>query len=251
MRQPLVIANWKLNGDLKLAEAFSQRWSKLTHGEAQAQHQADVAICPPAIFLSECKRLFPSLVLGAQNCSAETSGAYTGELSAKMFADVGVKYVLLGHSERRALFAENDALIARKVQAVQAVGLTPVLCVGETIEQRRAGHAEQVILDQLEAGLVYADLSRLVIAYEPVWAIGTGETASPEQAQEIHALIRGWLTEQNAEVADKIQLLYGGSVKPANAGELFGQADIDGGLIGGASLDIEQFEAICKASQDN
>lgn len=241
MRQPLVIANWKLNGDLELAKAFAERWSSLA---------SKAAICPPAVFLSDCKRLFPHLVLGAQNCSAEQSGAFTGELSADMLATVGADYVLIGHSERRALFHENDALVARKVAAAQNAGVTPVLCVGETLEQRQAGAEASVIIAQLEAGLAQADLSRLVIAYEPVWAIGTGETASPEQAQEIHALIRGWLKQRNASLAESIQLLYGGSVKPANAGELFEQQDIDGGLIGGASLDVEQFEAICKAVQD-
>lgn len=244
MRQNLVIANWKLNGSIKLIERFANEWNSLT------AKNVDVVVCPPAIYLSSSHTQHPELVLGAQTSSAYQEGAYTGELAASMLHEVGARYVLVGHSERRALFGESNEVVASKVVAAQEANLIPVLCVGESAAERSAGSTKQVILQQLEKGLLQADLDRLVIAYEPVWAIGTGETASPEQAQEIHALIRDWVAQQDKSVAEKIQLLYGGSVKPANAGELFQQKDIDGGLIGGASLELEQFKAICKAAQD-
>ncbi len=244
MRHNLVIANWKLNGSIKLINSFANEWNSLTTANVQ------VVVCPPAIYLSAAKEQHPQMVLGAQVCSAYQEGAYTGELSAAMLHDVGAHYVLVGHSERRALFGETDEVVASKIAAAQQAKLIPVLCVGETASERSASLTEKVILQQLEKGLLQADLHRLVIAYEPVWAIGTGETASPQQAQEIHALIRGWVAQQDAAVAETIQLLYGGSVKPANAGELFQQKDIDGGLIGGASLDVEQFKAICTAAQE-
>jgi len=244
VRQNLVIANWKLNGSIKLIECFANEWNSLT------AKNVDVVVCPPAIYLSSADTQHPELVLGAQTSSAYQEGAYTGELAASMLHEVGARYVLVGHSERRALFGENNEVVASKVVAAQEANLIPVLCVGESAAERSAGSTKQVILQQLEKGLLQADLHRLVIAYEPVWAIGTGETASPEQAQEIHALIRDWVAQQDKSVAEKIQLLYGGSVKPANAGELFQQKDIDGGLIGGASLELEQFKAICTAAQD-
>lgn len=243
MRQKMVIANWKLNGSKELLSSFANAWDSLT------TNNVNVVVCPPAVYLPAAQE-YQHLVVGAQTCSAYQSGAYTGEIAAEMLSEVGATYVLVGHSERRAMFGETDAVVATKVTAAQQANLVPVLCIGETAEQRSAGLTEQIILQQLEQGLQQADLSRLVIAYEPVWAIGTGETASPAQAQEIHALIRDWVAQQDKSVAEKIQLLYGGSVKPANAGELFQQPDIDGGLIGGASLELEQFKAICTAAQD-
>ncbi|MCO4321826.1 triose-phosphate isomerase [Aliidiomarina quisquiliarum] len=243
MRQNMVIANWKLNGGTELIAEFANQWDSLTANNVQ------VVVCPPAVYLAAAQA-HPSLVLGAQSCSAYQEGAYTGELSAAMLHEVGARYVLVGHSERRAMFGETDEVVANKIAAAQQANLVPVLCVGETAEQRSAGFTAKIILQQLEQGLLQADLTRLVIAYEPVWAIGTGETASPAQAQEIHALIRNWVAQQDKGVAAKIPLLYGGSVKPENAAELFQQQDIDGGLIGGASLDVEQFKAICTAAQE-
>lgn len=244
MRQNLVIANWKLNGSMDLMAKFAQDWNSLVRTNTNA------VICPPAVFIGAAKENYPQLNLGAQTCSAYEEGAFTGELAASMLKAVGASYVLVGHSERRALFAESNQVVAEKVKAAQEAGLVPVLCVGETADERNEARTEQVILQQLEEGLANADLDRLVIAYEPVWAIGTGLTASPEQAQEIHKFIRGWVAQKSVTIAEQIQLLYGGSVKPANAAELFQQEDIDGGLIGGASLKLEQFQAICMAAQE-
>lgn len=249
MRQPLVIANWKLNGSRDLLKAFAD-YATSQSAESATLPVAQV-ICPPVIFLAEAVRQYPDMVFGAQHCSEHTSGAFTGETSTGMLQSVGCRYVLVGHSERRALFGETDAQVAAKAKAIQQAGMTPVVCVGETEAERDGNETSAVILKQLEAGLEGVDLAKLVIAYEPVWAIGTGKTASPEQAQEVHALIRSWLQKQNSSVAENMQLLYGGSVKPDNARDLFSQVDIDGGLIGGASLDPHQFAAICKAAQDS
>ncbi|RUO44426.1 triose-phosphate isomerase [Aliidiomarina taiwanensis] len=229
---------------MDLIAEFAQGWDTLVSANT------DAVLCPPAVFLAAAKDKYPKLVFGAQTSSAYHEGAYTGELAASMLRTVGAQYVLVGHSERRAIFGETNQVVADKIVAAQEADLIPVLCVGETADERNEQRTEQVILQQLEEGLANADLTRLVIAYEPVWAIGTGLTASPEQAQEIHKLIRGWVAQKNATVAEQIQLLYGGSVKPANAAELFQQADIDGGLIGGASLKLEQFQAICMAAQE-
>ncbi|WP_198675692.1 triose-phosphate isomerase [Aliidiomarina sedimenti] len=242
MRQSLVIANWKLNGNLKLVD-------DMVSALASARCSADVVICPPAPYLAALETATQRLNIevGGQNCSVYSSGAYTGEIAAEMLAEVGCKYVLLGHSERRALFAEDDMLIAKKVQLAQQAGLTAVLCVGETLQQREAGKTLDVVKAQLSEVLNDVDFNRLVVAYEPVWAIGTGETATPEQAQEVHAAIRQYVATFNTDAASKLALLYGGSVKPENAEILFAQDDIDGGLIGGASLNTDQFLAICSA----
>ncbi|MFT6308167.1 MAG: triosephosphate isomerase [Halioglobus sp.] len=189
--------------------------------------------------------------LGAQNCSEAISGAFTGEVSANMLAEFGCEYVILGHSERRAIFHETSELVAAKCMAVQQAGLTPILCVGETLEQREAGNVESVIAEQLDAVLEAAGIEafdNMVVAYEPVWAIGTGKTATPEQAQEVHALIRARIASKSSSIAEALRILYGGSVKPDNAATLFSQTDIDGGLIGGAALDAESFLAICEAA---
>lgn len=249
MRQTLVIANWKLNGGIGLLKEMAEHFH---HVDTQEQVQVQVVICPPAVYLKTADVLFEPIGvhLGGQNCSEHLSGAFTGEISAEMLADVGCKFVLVGHSERRALFADNNAVIAEKVQQAQSSNLIPVLCVGETLAEREANAVESVIQEQLEAALQQADFERLVIAYEPVWAIGTGVTASPEQAQEVHKIIRDWVASKAPQEAQKLQILYGGSVKADNAQTLFSQPDIDGGLIGGASLDTEQFDAICKAAKD-
>ena len=247
MRQTLVIANWKLNGGIRLLKEMAEHFQHV-----DTQEQVKVVICPPAVYLQTAEVLFEpiGIHIGGQNCSEHLSGAFTGEISAEMLADVGCKFVLVGHSERRALFSDTDAVIAEKVQQAQRSDLIPVLCVGETLAEREANAVESVIQEQLEAALQNANFERLVIAYEPVWAIGTGVTASPEQAQEVHKMIRAWVASKAPEEAQKLQILYGGSVKADNANTLFSQPDIDGGLIGGASLDTEQFDAICKAAKD-
>jgi triosephosphate isomerase len=214
--------------------------------------ETEVAVCPVAVHIPLALQLAAGsgLGVGAQNCHEFEQGAYTGEIAASMLAELGCQWVILGHSERRQFYGETDALVAAKSIAVRAAGLTPILCVGETLEQREQGQAQAVVTRQLaalvEVGLQATD----VIAYEPIWAIGTGKTASPEQAQEMHACIRGFLEEKTGEMAGAIRLLYGGSVKGENARELLAQKDIDGGLVGGASLNAEEFAAIIEASQD-
>ena len=209
-----------------------------------------VAVCPPSVWLDAvAERLRESAVrLGAQNVHPEGSGAFTGEVSPPMLRDLGVHYVVVGHSERRQLFGETSAFVAEKVRAAQAAGLVPILCVGETLDEREAGDAEATVLDQLAASLDGVDTADLVVAYEPVWAIGTGKTATPEQAQAMHAAIRQSLAGR-FEGGDAIEILYGGSVKPGNAAELFAQPDLDGALVGGASLDAESFAAIVAAAR--
>lgn len=248
MRQSLVIANWKLNGDLGLIDTMVDALSS-----GSSTYHADVVICPPAPYISALHNKALSsatdslrLYVGAQNCSEHDSGAYTGEIAPAMLKDVGCQYVIVGHSERRNLFQETDAVIAQKVVAAQQANLTAVLCVGESLEQREQGQTIAVVTEQIKAAIGDADLTNLVIAYEPVWAIGTGKTASPEQAQEVHKAIRDYLQSEHGH-GDTVALLYGGSVKADNASVLFAQPDIDGGLIGGASLDTEQFRAICSA----
>ncbi|WP_194757295.1 triose-phosphate isomerase [Aliidiomarina indica] len=247
MRTSLVIANWKLNGDLALVKRMAQQFA----GSLE-KTTTTVVVCPPAVYLKAAEiALAPAHIkVGAQNCAAHTDGAFTGEISAQMMRECGATYVIVGHSERRAIFGETDDVLAEKIVRVQECELTPVFCVGETLEEREADAVESVIERQLDAGLADADFSRLVIAYEPVWAIGTGKTASPEQAQEVHAMIRRWVRSKAPEQADTLQILYGGSVKADNASTLFNQPDIDGGLVGGASLNPEQFDAICKAAKD-
>ena len=213
-----------------------------------------VVICPPFVYLADCAALLKgsAIALGAQNLYHAPSGAYTGEISAAMLMDFQCRYVIVGHSERRALFGESDDEVARKVIAAVKSGLTPILCVGEQLDERETGRTEEVVARQLDAVLHSAGgmaaLGHAVIAYEPVWAIGTGMTASPQQAQDVHAFVRQRIAQHNADLAGRIQLLYGGSVKAANAAELFSMPDIDGGLIGGASLQASEFLAICRAA---
>jgi len=243
MRTPLVAANWKMNGSREFVDGFFSALDlEGTTGE--------VVVCPPFPYLSlVAGRVVDSPVaLGAQNLSHEASGAFTGEVSATMLRDLDAGYVIVGHSERRSLFGESSELVASKFIAAQSAGLVPILCVGETLQEREQGCALDTIAAQLQAVLdrVSTDeLKRAVVAYEPVWAIGTGKTATPEQAQEVHGFIRERLGSAGAAV----RILYGGSVKSGNATALFSQADIDGALVGGASLDAEEFGKICRAAQ--
>jgi triosephosphate isomerase (TIM) len=246
MRQTLVMANWKMHGSPASIEQLL--------GAVQAglgDGQAEIAVCPTHIHLAQVVGLCAGsrISVGAQDCSHMQSGAYTGEVSAQMQRELGCKWVLIGHSERRQYHAESDELLAAKMTAAVEAGLSPVLCVGETHQERENGEAELVVRNQLKGALEYqASFEGLVIAYEPVWAIGTGLTASPEQAQHMHAFIRSTLQDMNTIVAQDIRLLYGGSVKPGNAEELFAQQDIDGALVGGASLVAEDFLAITDAA---
>lgn len=247
MRKKLVAGNWKMHGSLL---ANQQLLDGVLTGCADLV--AEVAVCVPYPYLAQvASRVAGSaLRLGAQNVSQYAQGAYTGEVSVGMLRDFDCEYVILGHSERRALFGEVDAQVAAKCRAVLGGGLKPILCVGETLAEREAGATLAVVEHQLAAVLsaIGADgLDALVVAYEPVWAIGTGLTATPEQAQAVHAAIRRQLTDLDAVRAAAVRILYGGSVKPQNAVELFAQADIDGGLIGGAALVVEDFLAICRA----
>lgn len=246
-RTPCIAANWKMHKTVAEAAQFVDA---LLPQIAATQH--DVVICPGFLALSEViERSRGSAVrVAAQNMHEAEAGAFTGEVSAPMLVEVGVDAVVLGHSERRQLFGETDEALARKVPAALAAGLEPILCVGETEEARDADQTEGVLARQLQADLAEVESARLaevVVAYEPIWAIGTGRTATPDQAQETIAFIRDVLLQRGAEV-DRVRILYGGSVKPANAAELFAQPDIDGALVGGASLDPEDFAAIVEAA---
>ena len=212
----------------------------------------DLAVFPPFPYLSQAISLADGsqVSVGAQNCAEAESGAYTGEVSAEMLTDLGASMVIIGHSERRTLYGETDDVVLRKTRQALDSGLIAVVCVGETLEERQSGKAEEVVGTQMSlliSELSDTDWKNVVIAYEPVWAIGTGETATPEQAQAIHAFIRGLLNQRNTDLGAATRLLYGGSVKAANAAELFSQQDIDGGLVGGASLDVDEFLGICRA----
>jgi len=247
VRQILVAGNWKLNGS---AESNNALVSGILEGMASVS--CEVAVCPSYPYLAQVGGLLAgsALKLGAQSVSEESSGAFTGEVSTSMLADLGCHYVIVGHSERRAIYGESNELVAKKFAAVVAAGMVPILCLGETLEEREQGVTERVVGEQLDAvtGLVgVAGMENAVLAYEPVWAIGTGKTASSEQAQAVHAFLRGKLEGLSADVAASTKILYGGSVKPDNAAELFSCADIDGGLIGGAALKADSFLGICKA----
>ena len=232
--------------------------SDLVGGIKQGMHgdiAAEVVVCPPYVHLAEVGRLLngTAITLGAQNlCEQSGEGAYTGEISGAMLQDMECRYVIVGHSERRALYGESDAVVAKKFFAANAAGLQSILCVGELLEERERGETERVIARQLDAVLnergAAAALAGAVVAYEPVWAIGTGRTATPAQAQEVHAFIRARIAARDRVLAEKIRIVYGGSVKAGNAAELFAMEDIDGGLIGGASLDAAQFLTICRAA---
>jgi triosephosphate isomerase len=218
-----------------------------------ADPAAEVVVCPPFVYLPDVVRALrdSNVVVGAQDVCAEAAGPYTGEVSAAMLRDVGCRWVIVGHSERRALYFESESLVARKFAAALALDLMPILCVGEHLADREAGRTTEVVARQLDAVVELCGIqafARAVVAYEPVWAIGTGRTASPQQAQEVHGFIRRRLAQRDANIAGSLRVLYGGSVKAANAAELFGQPDVDGGLIGGASLQAEEFAAIVAAA---
>ncbi len=250
MRRKLVVGNWKMFGRLMKNQALLQGVSE---GVRQLKG-ADFAVCVPYPYLAQAQSMLQggNVSWGAQNLSQFEEGAYTGEVASGMLVDFACSYAIIGHSERRALYGESDEIVAQKFAAAQQAGLTPILCVGETLAERESGVTEAVVARQLDAvieGFGVAALARAVVAYEPVWAIGTGKTASPEQAQAVHAFIRQRMAKHDARVAENLCLLYGGSVKAGNAAELFAMPDIDGGLIGGASLVVDDFVAICRAAQ--
>jgi len=246
MRKPFVCGNWKMNTDRAGAVALASEAAKTA---AQTQ-PVEVGVCPPAPYLEAVIAAAKGtpLVVGGQNIYFEAGGAFTGEVAGPMLKDLGCQYVILGHSERRHVFGEPDDLIAKKVRAAFAFGLKPILCVGEKIDQREAGDTETVVRRQMTsglAGLSKEQAARTVIAYEPVWAIGTGHNATPDQAQEVHAFLRSLLAElYDEDLAQAVRIQYGGSVKPENAGDLMAKPDIDGALVGGASLKAESFAKI-------
>lgn len=249
MRQPLVAGNWKMNGTRESAQPLVAGIISGMGGVTRAQ----VAVCPPFVYLELVGAAIRGtrIALGAQNVSKEDMGAFTGEIAAPMLKDLGCQYVIVGHSERRTLYGEDDQLVAEKYVRARKEGLTPILCVGELLEEREAGNTEKVVARQLDAVMDLAGVASLadsVIAYEPVWAIGTGRTATPEQAQEVHGFIRQRIAAQSQDSADRVRILYGGSVNAKNAAELFKMTDIDGGLIGGASLKAADFLTICQAA---
>ncbi len=250
MRRPLVAGNWKMHGSRGANAALVSEI--LVAG--QGDDGPEVLVCPPYPYLWEVGRGLKDsgIALGGQDVCAEASGAHTGEVSAAMLVDVGCTYAIVGHSERRALYAEDDQLVARKFVAAQREGLTPILCVGESLDEREAGRTEAVVLRQLGAVLDVAGVEafgKAVLAYEPVWAIGTGKNATPAQAQEVHLLLRGRIAKNDAKLSACLRILYGGSVKAANAADLFAMPDVDGGLVGGASLNGEEFRRICEAAR--
>ncbi|WP_346429371.1 triose-phosphate isomerase [Parathalassolituus penaei] len=246
MRRLLVAGNWKMNASRAMVSELLGQLATLSATDR------DVLVCPPFPYLvpAAAELAGSGILMGAQNCAAEAFGAFTGEVSAAMLADVNCQYVILGHSERRSLYGETDELVLTKMRQVLDQGLKVILCVGESLQERQAGQEESVVGGQLALALAKLgddDWKQMVVAYEPVWAIGTGETATPAQAQAMHAFIRAQLAARAEWIAAETRVLYGGSVKADNAAELFSQPDIDGGLVGGASLDVGQFTAICMA----
>ena len=247
MKKQLIAGNWKMNGSLAANEALLK---DLLAGLNAPVCQ--IAVCVPAVYLAQCQKQLAgsAMDVGSQDVSEHESGAFTGENSAAMLKDLGVRYAIVGHSERRQYHGETDAVVAVKAQRALAAGITPIVCVGETLQEREAGKTEEVVKRQL-AAVIHLNghcISEIVVAYEPVWAIGTGKTASPEQAQAVHALLRAQLQAATSH-ADRIQILYGGSMNAANAAQLLAQADIDGGLVGGASLKAPDFLTIIAAAQ--
>ena len=246
MKKKLIAGNWKMNGSLAANEALVKA---LLAG--LPTQPCEVALCVPALYLAQLQALVAGsrIELGAQDISMHESGAYTGELSGAMFKEFGVRYAIVGHSERRQYHGETDQLVAAKAKTALASGVTPIVCVGETLAEREAGKTEEVVKRQL-AAVIHENghcISEIVVAYEPVWAIGTGKTASPEQAQQVHGVLRAQLKAASAQ-ADRIHILYGGSMNAANAAQLLGQPDIDGGLVGGASLKAPDFLSIIAAT---
>ncbi|HVU89781.1 MAG TPA: triose-phosphate isomerase [Pirellulales bacterium] len=251
MRRPLIAGNWKMNLDRAGAVALAQAVA----AKANDYPSADLLVCPPSVYIDAVAAVLRGtpVAWGAQNMYHEPNGAFTGETSASMLVDLGCRYVILGHSERRHILGETDDQVRAKTVAALAAGLIPVVCVGELLSERQAGHTQGVIARQMAgslAGLSAADMEKTVIAYEPVWAIGTGQVATPEQAEEVHRDLRRIVTDRyNTATAEKVRILYGGSVKPGNAGELLAQPDIDGALIGGASLKADDFLGIAAAAR--
>jgi triosephosphate isomerase len=250
MRQPLIAGNWKMNGSKSSAESLL---NGVVAG-ARGISKTEIAVCVPYpyLYLGEQLLAGSSVHLGAQNVCTESGGAFTGEVAGSMLADFGCRYVICGHSERREYYGEDDAAIAKKLIRAAESGLTPILCVGETLQQRERGETDAVIAGQIDGVLEHVGIdafAKIEIAYEPVWAIGTGMTATPDQAQAVHAFIRGRIAGRSASIGAGVRILYGGSMKPGNAVELLAQPDIDGGLIGGASLNAEDFLAICQAGE--
>jgi triosephosphate isomerase len=248
MRPKLIVGNWKMNGSRAANAALLEGIVAGLDGA-----KAACAVCVPAPYLQQCEEALKgsAIAWGAQDVSAYEGGAYTGEVCAKMLSDFACRYVIVGHSERRAYHLESSALVAKKTLAVMKEGMTPIICVGETLAQREAGQTFDVVGEQLDAVLELLPVEavdKIVVAYEPVWAIGTGKTATPEMAQEVHARLREQLKARNGEAADSVAILYGGSMKPDNARELLAQPDIDGGLIGGAALKAQDFLAIIHAA---
>jgi len=246
MRSSLIAGNWKMNGNLQSAVELVEG---IKAGDAG---KADLAVFPPAVFLMKVGGLLADsgIALGAQNVCDQEAGAFTGEVAAAMLKECGCRYALAGHSERRSLYLETDQLVAARCAMAVASGIIPILCVGETLQEREQGITEDVVARQIDAVIELSGIdgiARAIIAYEPVWAIGTGKVATPDQAQDVHAFIRGKLAQLDVGVAEQMKILYGGSMNPSNAAELLSQPDIDGGLIGGASLKADDFLAIAQA----
>ena len=249
MRRPLVAGNWKMNGSREMTRALVTGIA----ADLPRQCGTDVVVCPPYVYLEMCRELVPEgeISVGGQDLDVHEPGAFTGEIAADMLVDVGCRYVIVGHSERRSLYGETDERVAQKASVASTKGLVPIVCVGETREEREEGVTAEVVRRQLGVVIETAGIDifpKALVAYEPVWAIGTGLTASESQAQEVHALIREQLCDASEQVAADTRVLYGGSVKPDNALGLFSQPDIDGGLIGGASLKADDFLGIIKAA---
>jgi triosephosphate isomerase len=249
MRRQLVAGNWKMNGSRASVDTLLRG----VVAEVSELQSAEVLVCAPYVYLPMVQAQLgdTNVRWGAQNVSEHSHGAYTGEVAAGMLLDFGCSHVIVGHSERRALYAESDAAVAKKLMAANEAGMTPVFCVGETLEERESGATEAVVARQLQAVIDLGGVEALataVMAYEPVWAIGTGKTATPDQAQDVHAFLRTQVASFDETIAADLQILYGGSVKASNAAELFAKPDIDGGLIGGASLDATEFAGICRAA---
>ena len=242
MPKSIVVGNWKMHGSRDAVASFAAAWQSLVD-------DVDVVIAPPFTYIADMAAALPVMGLAGQDCSVQRSGAFTGEVSAGMLADLGCDWVIVGHSERRQHQGETDALVAEKLNQAQAAGIKPIVCVGETLAEREAGDHEAVVTRQVLAALDSADLEQLAVAYEPVWAIGTGVTATPEQAEAMHGTIRALLTERFGGAGQQVPLLYGGSVKPDNAAALFACPNIDGALVGGASLKAADFAAIVDAAR--
>lgn len=250
MRNPIIAGNWKMNSSLSSTRTLLEG---IKQGIGPIRDGVECVVFPPFVYLAETEQLLTGTPIrwGAQNVSEQQPGAFTGEIATSMLLDFHCTYVIVGHSERRTLYGETDEGVAKKFAAARQAGLTPVLCIGETLEEREQGITEEVVIRQLKAVLALEGIQGIkdaVVAYEPVWAIGTGKTATPQQAQEVHALIRSQLAEHDADIATATRILYGGSVKGSNAAELFAMPDIDGGLVGGASLQADEFLTIAKGA---